>query len=141
MPQRGHRELLDRGHVVGDLVGRRLGVGDLEVDHRVDAHDQVVLGDDRLRREAHHLLAQVDQRPEPVDERGQQVQPGVQGPVVAAEPLDDAGRRLRNDPHRSDHREYGQPNDEDEKDYRDYGAHTRHLRPCADKHTVTRQMR
>src|SRR3712207_8601833 len=49
--QRGDRELLDRLQRVGDLVGRGLRVGDREVDDGVDADDQVVLGDDRLRRE------------------------------------------------------------------------------------------
>ena len=97
--QRRDGELLDALDVVGDLVGRRLGVGDLEVDDRVDADDQVVLGDDRLRRERDDLLAQVDERPQPVDERHQDRQPGVEGPAVAAEPLDDAGAGLRHDAH------------------------------------------
>ena len=37
----------------------------------------------------HHLLAQVDVGARPVDERHQQVQPGVERALVAAEPLDD----------------------------------------------------
>ena len=36
---------------------------------------------------------------QPVDERHQQRHPWVQRAVVAAEPLDDPGSRLRNDPH------------------------------------------
>ena len=67
--QRRHRELLDRLDVVRDLVRRGLRVVHLEVDDRVDVHDEVVLGDDRLRRERDDLLAQVDQRPQAVDER------------------------------------------------------------------------
>src|SRR5690606_1777269 len=49
--QRGDGQLLDALDVVGDLVGRGLGVVHLVVDDRVDGHDQVVLGDDRLRGE------------------------------------------------------------------------------------------
>jgi hypothetical protein len=83
--QRRHGELLDRLDVVGDLVGRRLGVGDLVVDDRVDRDDEVVLGDHRLRLERDDLLAQVDQRPQPVDERDDDREPWEQRPVVAAE--------------------------------------------------------
>ena len=43
--------LLDAVDVVGDLVDRGLGVGDLVVDDGVDVDRQVVLGDHRLRRE------------------------------------------------------------------------------------------
>ena len=49
------RELLDRAEVVRDLVGRRPGIGHLEVDDRVDRDDEVVFGDDRLRRERDDL--------------------------------------------------------------------------------------
>ena len=76
--QRGHGELLDGLDVVGDLVRRGDRVGDLEVDDRVDRDDQVVLGDHRLRREGHHLLAQVDHVADLVDERHHDVQAGGQ---------------------------------------------------------------
>jgi hypothetical protein len=91
-------ELLDRLQRVGDLVGGGLGVGDREVDDGVDADDEVVLGDHRLGRERDDLLAQVDQRLDAIDERDDQRQPGVEGARVAAEPLHDAGARLRHDP-------------------------------------------
>ena len=97
--QRGHRELLDRLDVVGDLVRRSDRVGHLEVDDGVDRDDQVVLGDHRLRREADDLLAQVDQVAHLVDERDHDVQAGRQRLLVLAEALDDAGPRLRDDPH------------------------------------------
>ena len=74
--QRGDGELLDRLQRVGDLVGRGLRVGDREVDDGVDPDHEVVLGDDRLRRERDDLLAQVDQRLDAVDERDDQRQPG-----------------------------------------------------------------
>src|SRR5690606_28528730 len=77
--QRGDGQLLDAMDVVGDLVGRGLGVVHLVVDDRVDGHDQVVLGDDRLRGEGDHLLAQVDHRQHAVDEGHDDRQPGVEG--------------------------------------------------------------
>ena len=75
------------------------GVGDREVDDGVDADHEVVLGDHRLRREGDDLLAQVDQRLDAVDERDDEREPGVQRALVAAEALDDARARLRDDPH------------------------------------------
>ncbi len=112
--ERGGRELLDRTEVVRDLVRRRTGVGDLEVDDRVDRDDEVVLGDHRLRREGHDLLAHVEQRPEPVDERHQEVQPRVEGLVVLPEAFDDARGRLRHDPDRA-----GQDDDHEDDDDQD----------------------
>jgi non-ribosomal peptide synthetase component F len=57
--QRRLRELLDGLDVVLGLVGRPDRVDDLEVDDRVDADHQVVLGDDALRRERDDRLAHV----------------------------------------------------------------------------------
>ncbi len=103
-------ELLDRLDVVHDLVRRRLRIADLEVDDRVDADDEIVLGDHRLRREGDDLLAQVDQRPDAVDERDDEREPGRKRARVAAEAFDDAGLRLGNDLDRPPQRE------EDDKD-------------------------
>jgi hypothetical protein len=64
-------------------------------------HHEVVGRDHRLRREAHHLLAQIDDGPGSIDERHQEVQTGAQGPRVAPEPFDDHRCRLRHDPHRA----------------------------------------
>src|SRR4029077_11298193 len=89
--QRGHGQLLDGLDEVGDLVGGRPRIGDLEVQDRVDMDDQVVLGDDRLGRERHDLLSQVDPGPDPVDERDHGVQACVEGPAVGARPFDDIG--------------------------------------------------
>ena len=87
--QRGDHQLLDRGDVVGDLVGRGLRVGHLEVDDGVDLDREVVLGDHRLRREGHDLLAHVDQRPHAVHVGHDQGEPRIEGALVAAEALDD----------------------------------------------------
>jgi hypothetical protein len=112
--QRGHRELLDGLDVVGDLVGRSDRVGDLEVDDGVDGDDEVVLGDHRLRREAHDLLAQVDEVAQLVDERHEDVEAGGQRGLVLAEPLDDRGARLGHDLHRL--REHHDDEDDDEQE-------------------------
>ena len=55
-----------------------LRIGHLVVDDGVDADDEVVLGDHRLRLERDSLLAQVEQRLHAVDERdARSVSPGV----------------------------------------------------------------
>ena len=63
-----------------------------------------------MRRERDDLLAQVDERlPQPVEEREEEMQPGLERAAVAAEALDDAGVALRHDAHRlrehDEHRE------------------------------------
>ena len=77
--QRRDGELLDALDEVGDLVDGRLRVDDLVVDDRVDAHDEVVARDDRLRRERDDLLAQVDVGAHDVDERHEEVQARPRG--------------------------------------------------------------
>ena len=114
--QRRDGELLDRLERVRDLVGRRLRVGDGEVEDSVDLDHEVVLGDHRLRRERHDLFAQVDQGLEPVDERHQQRHARAERLVVAAEPLDDARAGLRDDPHRPREQDHEKHNNE----YADY---------------------
>jgi len=69
----------------------------------VDLDDQVVLGDDRLGAERDDLLAQVDRGVDAVGERDDEVKSRPQGAMVAAEPLDVAGARLRHDAHGTEH--------------------------------------
>jgi hypothetical protein len=95
--ERGDGGLFDSLDKVGDLIGGRPRIGDLEVQDRVDVDDQVVLGDDRLGRERHDLLPQVDPGPDPVDERNHRVESSVEGPAVGAQPLDNIGAGLRHD--------------------------------------------
>ena len=95
-----HGQLLDREQEARDLVRRPEGIGHGEVEDRIDRDRHVVLRDHRLRRERNHLLAHVDERPEAVDERDEEVQARIEGAVVAPEALDDAGARLRHDPDR-----------------------------------------
>src|SRR5690606_34027386 len=113
VPQRGHGQLLDGLDVVGDLVGGRARVGDLEVEHGVDLDDQVVLGDHRLRAQGDDLLTQVDHRVDAVDVRDDEVQPGFERTVITAEPFHVARSRLGHDAHRSQHGEHREQYDED----------------------------
>jgi hypothetical protein len=117
--QRGDGELLDALDEVGDLVDRRLRVDDLVVDDRVDAHDEVVARDDRLRREGHDLLAQVDVGAHEVDERHEDVQAALEGAGVAAEALDDEGRLLGDDADRADEHDDHEARQEQQDDERD----------------------
>ncbi|MBG9885209.1 hypothetical protein ABE10_01120, partial [Bacillus toyonensis] len=114
-------ELLDGAEIVRDLIGRGASVGDLEVDDRVDRDDEVVLGDHRLRRKGHDLLAHVDERAEAIDEGNQQIQPRREGLVIAAEPLHDAGGRLGDDPNGADDRHQDEDDDGDGEDPPDRG--------------------
>ena len=106
---------------VGDLVRGAERVGDREVEDRVDRDRHVVLRDHGLRRERDDLLAHVDERPQPVDERHEEVEAGIERALVAAEPLDDAGARLRHDPHGARER--------DQDDQPDADRRSRALRP------------
>ena len=98
--QRGDRQLLNGLQVVGDLVGGAHGVGDLVVDHRVDAHHEVVGGDDGLRREGDDLLTQVHDVAHPVDEGHQEVHSSAVGRLEAPQALNDDRSALLDDPHR-----------------------------------------
>jgi len=77
-----------------DFVGRRARVGDGEVEHGFDPDDHVVFGDHRLGGEVDDLLAQVNERLHPIDERGDDRQTGLQRAAVATEPLHHPGPRL-----------------------------------------------
>ena len=69
----------------------------------------------------HDLLAQVDQVAHLVDERHHDVEAGGQRLLVLAEALDDAGPRLRDDPHR-----LGQQHDDEQEQQRQQDQHDRH---------------
>ncbi len=62
-------ELRHCEHEVRDVVDETLRVGRLVVDDGVDRHDDVVLGDDLLRRHVDDLLAHVDE-PQVLDRAG-----------------------------------------------------------------------
>ena len=89
----------------------------------VSMRDHEVVGrDDRLRREGDDLLAKVDQRLQPVDERDEDRQASVERALVAPQSLDDAGPRLRHDPHAARKNEQHQDDDDCYDNERFHGA-------------------
>ncbi len=88
--QRGLRLLGDREHVVLHVDGRLDRVDHPEVDHRVDPHGHVVLGDPVLRRDRHRHDLHVDLL-HPVADRPDHGQPGAARQAQhLPEPEDDA---------------------------------------------------
>src|SRR5205807_2332911 len=59
----------------------------------------------------HDLLAQIDQRPDPIDERSHERQTRLEGAAVAPEPLDHACARLRDHPDRTRGEDEGEDQD------------------------------
>ena len=112
-------EQLDGTQVVRDLVRRGAGIRHLEVDDSVDRDDEVVLGDHGLRREGDDLLAHIDQRSHPVDERHQDVETRLKGLVILAESLDDTGPSLGDDLHRPKQDGQNEDRDDDDHDHQD----------------------
>ena len=87
--QRCHRNLLHANDVVIHPVDGLSGVVDLEGHDDVDGHRQVVLGDDRLRREGDHALAGVHPGADPVNEGNEDRDTARYRAGVATKPLDD----------------------------------------------------
>ena len=75
-------------------VGVKFGVNDLEIDDRVDLHGNVVLGDNGLRREIHHLFLQADPLGHPVDEGQFDVQTHAPGGLIRTQALHHEGAGL-----------------------------------------------
>jgi len=79
---------LDRGQTeLGNVVQHLDRVGHLVVDDGIDRHCRVVLGDDFLRRHVNDLLTHVD-LDEPLDERHDEVEAGLDGALVLTQPFD-----------------------------------------------------
>ena len=97
--QGGGGQVLDGSHGVFHPVGIQLGVGDLEVDHGINLHGDVVFGDDGLGREIHHLLLQRDIFRHPLKDRHLEVQAHSPNSAESAQALDDKGTRLGYDLH------------------------------------------
>ena len=111
--QRGLRDLGGGEEEVLDLGDRLVRVDDAEVGDGVDAHGDVVLGDDLLRRHVQRDRSQVD-ADHLVDERDQQDQAGALLGDQAAEPEDDAALVLAQDPDRR-----GEDDQDENRDYSD----------------------
>src|SRR5262249_49104500 len=109
------RELRNRKTVVGDAVGRQMGVENLQVEHGVDADLDVVSGDANLLGDVDRLLLQVVPVSNAFHKGNQDMKPGLQRAAVPAETLHDVGALLGH--HR---RGFGDQNDDDEGDNDEY---------------------
>ena len=72
---------------LADFVGRLHRVEDLVEHDPVDGDHRVVLGDDLLGIDVHHLFHHVLAHADAVDQRNDQMQTGTQGLGVTPEPL------------------------------------------------------
>ena len=72
----------------------RRGVSDLEVDDGVDLHGDVILGNDGLGREIHHLLLQGYVLGYPLNEGNLEVEAHAPHGLECAQPLNDEGPGL-----------------------------------------------
>ena len=108
------RDLRGGDHVVLDLHDRVVRLDDAEVRHRVDAHGDVVLRDDLLRRDVERHRAQVDPD-HPVDERDDQEDARPLGlREESPEAEDHAALVLARDLHREEREQEQEREDDDE---------------------------
>ena len=80
-----------------DAVCVELGVGDLEIEHRINLHGDVILGDNRLGRVVHDLLLEADPFGDPFDKRHLKVDTHLPDGGEGAKTLDDIGAGLLHD--------------------------------------------
>jgi len=116
MTHRGLRELDGGEPVVVDAVGGELGIDDLHIKDAVDLDRDVVLRDALLRRDVDRLLFERVLVGDPVEQRHQHVEAGLERRRVLPQPLDDVGLLLRNDadhPHEDDGHENQQGDQDD----------------------------
>jgi hypothetical protein len=88
-----------RSAKVGPTVARAMGVHDLEVDQPVDLDLDVVARDAALGRDVDDLLAGLVAIGDTVEERDQEVEPGLERHPELAEALDDAHLAHRHNDH------------------------------------------
>ena len=97
-------------------VGIQLGIGDLEVDHRVDLHGHVILGDDRLGSKVRHLLLQRDFLGNAFNKGNFQVQPHIPDRAERTQTLHHIGTGLLNDDDVADYQNQKQDNQDGDND-------------------------
>ena len=96
--QGGGSEVLNGGHGILHPIGVQLRVGDLEIDHRIDLHGNIVLGDDGLGGKIHHLLLQGNILCNPLNERDLEVQAHAPHALKGAQAFNDKCAGLRDHP-------------------------------------------
>lgn len=111
----GGGEILNRDNGVFHAVAKELRVEDLEEDDRVDRDRDVVLRDDRLRREIEDLLLERDPHAHMVDEGNLDVEAVVPGGEIRSQALDNGGFSLRNDLHAGDGQDHHDDDEHDEE--------------------------
>ena len=95
--QRGLRQHGDGGEIIRGAIAGACGVGDLVIQHAIHLHLGVVARDTDLRRDVDGKLGETVAIGDAIHERDDDVQAGLQCPVVFAEPLDHPGILLRHD--------------------------------------------
>ena len=93
--QRGSAQVLDRCDRILHAVCVQLRIRDLKKDNCVDLHRHVILRDDGLRREIHHLLLHGDDLGNTLNEGDLKVNPCPPRLAVSAKALNDICLRLR----------------------------------------------
>ena len=136
--QSGLGEFLDCVREVVDFIYGLYRVDDLEVEQGIDSGGHVILGDHALLREVIDLLPEVDlaggavahigvaihvnygvtgvYHPRAVYDRPDDVDSGLEGPVVLSEPFDHPGFCLRDDPYAAEDEDYHYENDNPDND-------------------------
>ena len=102
------RQVLNGAEGLLHPIGVELGVHDLEVDHRVDLHGDVVLGDDGLGSEIDDLLLQAHPLGDTVQNGHLYMKPHAPSGVVAPQALHHKGTGLL------DHMDVGHQQDNDD---------------------------
>ena len=97
VPQRGGAEIFNGGNGVFHAVSVKLGIGDLEIDHSIDLHSHIILGDHRLRREINDLLLQAHLPRDAIQKGNFHMQARSPCGMERAQPLHHKGVCLRND--------------------------------------------
>ncbi len=87
----GGAQILNSGDGIFNAIGIELGVGYLEIDHRVYLHGDVVLGDNGLGREVNDLLLQAHPFGNAVDKGYGYMQAGAPGGVEGSQALYNVG--------------------------------------------------
>ena len=87
--QGGCGQVFDGGNRALHAVGVKLCICDLEEDNGINLHRDVILCDNRLRREIRHLFLQGDDLCNALQKRNLYVQAGFPRGMIGTEPFND----------------------------------------------------
>ena len=97
-------------------VGVELGIGDLEVDDRVNLHGDIIFGDHRLGGKVRHLLLQAHLFGNALDKRHFQMQAYIPNGAERAQPFHHVGAGLLNNDDIADNQDQEQRNEDRNND-------------------------